>query len=118
MTDKQKHEYAEAICKALFGTEYKSNDPESGDDTIDRLLTHTFYNIYMAEIIPCIAENALSAPIVCSVPCKNCDIMRDSFAKTMRIFARNYAQVFAQKRDVENAMVLHELCINLSPFAS
>lgn len=37
MTDKQKHEYAEAICKALFGTEYKSNDPESGDDTIDRL---------------------------------------------------------------------------------
>lgn len=37
MTDKQKHEYAEAICKALFGTEYKSNDTESGDDTIDRL---------------------------------------------------------------------------------
>ena len=39
----------------------------------------------MVEINPYSAENALSAPIVCSVPCKNCDIMRDSFAKTMRI---------------------------------
>ena len=72
----------------------------------------------MAEINPYSAENALSAPIVCSVPCKNCDIIRDSFAKIMRIFARNYAQVFAQKRDVENAIVLHKLYIKLSPFAS
>ena len=64
------------------------------------------------------AENAQYLPIVCSVPCKNCDTMCDSFAKTMRIFARNYAQVFAQKRDVENAIVLHKLCVNLSPFAS
>ena len=72
----------------------------------------------MAEIILYSAENALSAPVVCSVPCKNCDIMRDSFEKTMRIFARNYAQVFAQKHDVENAIVLHKLCIKLSPFAS
>lgn len=72
----------------------------------------------MAEIILYSAENTLLAPIVCSVPCKNCDIMRDSFAKTMRIFARNYAQVFAQKRDVENAIVLHKPCINLSPFTS
>ena len=73
---------------------------------------------YAEEITPCSAENALSAPIVCSMPCKNCDTMRDSFAKTMRIFAHNNAQVFAQKRDVENAIVLRKLCINLSPFAS
>ncbi len=72
----------------------------------------------MAEINPYSVENALSVPAACSMPCKNCDNMRDSFAKTMRIFARNYALVFAQKRDVENTIVLHKLCINLSPFAS
>lgn len=72
----------------------------------------------MAEITLYSAENALFVPATCSMPCKKCDTMRDSFAKTMRIFARNYAQVFAQKRDVENAIVLHKLCINLSPFAS
>ena len=72
----------------------------------------------MAEITLYSAENALFAPAVCSVPCKNCDTMRDSFAKTMRVSARNNAQVFTQKRDVENAIVSHKLCVNLSPFAS
>lgn len=71
----------------------------------------------MAKIILYSAENTLFTPIVCSAPCKSCDNMRDGFVKTMRIFARNYAQVFAQKRDVENAIVLHKLYVNLSPFA-
>ena len=90
MTDKQKFEYADAICMALFGKEM------------------TLYRV----------ENAQYLPIVCSVPCKNCDTMCDNFIKTMHISARNNAQVFTQKRDVENAMVLHKLCIKLSPFAS
>lgn len=79
-----------------------------GDMTNNEKIKFTLYR----------AENALSVPVTCRMSCKNCDTMRDSFAKTMRIFARNYAQVFAQKRDVENAIVLHKLCINLSPFAS
>ena len=37
MTDKQKFEYADAICTALYGKEYLTNDIESGDDTIDRM---------------------------------------------------------------------------------
>ena len=37
MNNKTKKQLADAISNALFGTEYKSNDPESGDDTIDRL---------------------------------------------------------------------------------
>lgn len=37
MNNKTKKQLADAISKALFGTEYKSSDPESGDDTIDRL---------------------------------------------------------------------------------
>ena len=37
MNNKTKKQLADAISKALFGTEYLTYDTESGDDTIDRV---------------------------------------------------------------------------------
>lgn len=37
MTNNEKIELAEKICSALFGSDFLTNDPTSGDDTIDRV---------------------------------------------------------------------------------
>ena len=37
MNNKTKKQLADAISKALFGTEYQTYDTENGDNTIDRL---------------------------------------------------------------------------------